>query len=88
MADAWYQTSGEMKALYYQGYNTGKLRLDEALAKSTDKKPAIILDLDETVLIIVHFKHQQSKLEKDFLINGMSGCKQQKRKQYQVLLIS
>ncbi|MCY9023596.1 5'-nucleotidase, lipoprotein e(P4) family [Priestia megaterium] len=31
MADAWYQTSGEMKALYYQGYNTGKLRLDETV---------------------------------------------------------
>ena len=24
MADAWYQTAGEVKALYHQGYNIGK----------------------------------------------------------------
>ncbi|MBM7644557.1 5'-nucleotidase (lipoprotein e(P4) family) [Scopulibacillus daqui] len=50
MADAWYQTSGEAKALYYQGYNIGKMKLDEALKKGTKKKPAVVLDLDETVL--------------------------------------
>jgi len=66
MADAWYQTSGEMKALYYQGYNTGKLRLDEALAKSTDKKPAIILDLDETVLDNSPFQASAIKTGKGF----------------------
>ncbi|TCP30830.1 acid phosphatase [Scopulibacillus darangshiensis] len=50
MADDWYQTSGEAEALYYQGYNIGKMKLDEALKKGTGKKPAIILDLDETVI--------------------------------------
>lgn len=50
MADAWYQTAGEVKALYHQGYNIGKLKLDTALAKGTEKKPAIVLDLDETVV--------------------------------------
>ncbi|MFC7393775.1 5'-nucleotidase, lipoprotein e(P4) family [Scopulibacillus cellulosilyticus] len=50
MADAWFQTSGEAEALYYQGYNIGKMRLDAALKKGTKKKPAIVLDLDETVL--------------------------------------
>jgi len=50
MADLWYQTAGETKALYYQGYNIGQLKLDAALAKGTSKKPAIVLDLDETVL--------------------------------------
>ncbi|PCK70822.1 hypothetical protein PL1_2558 [Paenibacillus larvae subsp. larvae B-3650] len=50
MADLWFQTAGETKALYYQGYNIGRLKLDTALAKGTNKKPAIILDLDETVL--------------------------------------
>ncbi|MEW4236971.1 5'-nucleotidase, lipoprotein e(P4) family [Bacillus thuringiensis] len=50
MANLWYQTAGEAKALYYQGYNIGRLKLDKALAKGTSKKPAIILDLDETVL--------------------------------------
>ncbi|MEK4503479.1 5'-nucleotidase, lipoprotein e(P4) family [Bacillus sp. FSL R12-0069] len=50
MADAWYQTAGEVKALYHQGYNIGKMKLGAALAKGTEKKPAIVLDLDETVV--------------------------------------
>ncbi|PGW42277.1 5'-nucleotidase, lipoprotein e(P4) family [Bacillus thuringiensis] len=50
MADAWYQTAGEVKALYHQGYNIGKMKLDAALAKGTEKKPSIVLDLDETVV--------------------------------------
>nr|WP_308018167.1 HAD family acid phosphatase [Bacillus sp. SRB3LM] len=50
MADAWYQTAGEVKTLYHQGYTIGKMKLDMALAKGTEKKPAIVLDLDETVV--------------------------------------
>ncbi|HEQ3529481.1 5'-nucleotidase, lipoprotein e(P4) family [Bacillus thuringiensis] len=50
MADAWYQTAGEVKALYHQGYNIGKMKLDAALAKGSKKKTAIVLDLDETVM--------------------------------------
>lgn len=38
MADLWYQTAGEMKALYYQGYNTGQLKLDAALCKRDREK--------------------------------------------------
>lgn len=45
----WFQTAGETKALFHQGYNIGKMRLDEALEKKA-KKPAVVLDLDETVL--------------------------------------
>jgi 5'-nucleotidase (lipoprotein e(P4) family) len=53
MSVLWYQTSGEARALYYQGYNIGKLRLAEALRKKPKKigkKPAVVLDLDETVI--------------------------------------
>ncbi|WP_375295541.1 5'-nucleotidase, lipoprotein e(P4) family [Paenibacillus doosanensis] len=50
MAVLWYQSAAEAKALYYQGYNIGKWKLDAALAQGTAKKPAIVLDLDETVL--------------------------------------
>jgi 5'-nucleotidase (lipoprotein e(P4) family) len=54
MSVLWYQKSGEAKALYYQGYNFGKHRLDEILSdgqkKREGKKPAIVLDIDETVL--------------------------------------
>lgn len=51
MSVLWFQKSGEAKALYYQGYNIGKLRLEEILKhKRNGKKPAIVLDIDETVL--------------------------------------
>jgi 5'-nucleotidase (lipoprotein e(P4) family) len=53
MSVLWYQTSGEAKALYYQGYSIGKLRLNEILAKwpkNKRLKPAIVLDIDETIL--------------------------------------
>ncbi|WP_141534307.1 5'-nucleotidase, lipoprotein e(P4) family [Bacillus thuringiensis] len=53
MSVLWFQTSGEAKALYHQGYNIGKMRLDEIIKKkpqNNSKKIAIVLDLDETVL--------------------------------------
>ncbi|WHY78849.1 5'-nucleotidase, lipoprotein e(P4) family [Neobacillus sp. WH10] len=53
MSVLWYQKSGEAKALYYQGYNIGKMRLDEILSKQPKNnglKPAIVLDIDETIL--------------------------------------
>ena len=50
MATNWYQTSGEARALYLQGYNVATQRLKEYL-KTTHTKPySIDLDLDETVL--------------------------------------
>lgn len=48
---AWYQTSAEAKALYVQGYNDAKGKLHNFVKNNhTGKKPAIVLDLDETVL--------------------------------------
>ena len=50
MATNWYQTSGEAKALYIQGYNVATERLKEYLKKPHEKPYSIVLDLDETVL--------------------------------------
>ena len=50
MSILWYQQSAENDALYRQGYELAKLRLDEALQQKTTKDKAIILDIDETVL--------------------------------------
>jgi 5'-nucleotidase (lipoprotein e(P4) family) len=47
----WFQKSGEMKALYYQGYNIAKISLTEKLVKQKNTRPnAIVMDIDETVL--------------------------------------
>lgn len=66
MSILWFQNAGEAKALYYQGYNLGKLRLDEILQKKQYNpalKPAIVLDIDETVL-------DNSPYLASFVVNG------------------
>lgn len=50
MATNWYQTSGEARALYLQGYNVATQRLKEYLKTPHTKTYSIVLDLDETVL--------------------------------------
>ncbi|WP_416307916.1 5'-nucleotidase, lipoprotein e(P4) family [Neptunicella sp. SCSIO 80796] len=51
MAVLWTQVSGEYRALSYQAFNLAKMSLDHYLAnRSGDKKVAIVVDADETVL--------------------------------------
>ncbi len=51
MAVAWYQNSGEMQALYHQAFNCARYSVDNFKANYTgDKKLAVIVDIDETVL--------------------------------------
>lgn len=49
MALNWTQESGEFDALAYQSYAAAKLAFDQALASGVEN-PAVVLDLDETVL--------------------------------------
>ncbi len=47
----WQQHAAEYRALCYQAFNIAALRLQESLKANTGKKkPAIITDLDETIL--------------------------------------
>lgn len=46
----WQKYSAEYVALSYQAYNLAKFRLDEKLNSEFNKRPAIVIDLDETVL--------------------------------------
>ncbi|MEH7306174.1 5'-nucleotidase, lipoprotein e(P4) family [Neobacillus drentensis] len=53
MSVLWFQKAGEAKGLFYQGYNIGRMRLDEIMSKSRGRnalKPAVVLDIDETIL--------------------------------------
>ncbi len=81
MANAWYQTAGEVTALYHQGYNIGKIQLDAALTKGTEKTPAIVLDLDETV---VDNSLYQAMTVKEKIINGRNGFNKSKQKLFLV----
>ena len=78
MADAWYQTAGEVKVLYHQAYNIGKMKLDAALVKGSEKKTAIVLDLDETVLDNSPYQAMTVKEKKGFIINGRIGFNKRK----------
>lgn len=53
MAMAWKQTAAEYRALYHQGFNIARMRVEIALAqKQEDSLPlAIISDVDETLLL-------------------------------------
>lgn len=46
----WFQTSAEAQALFYQAYTLARLRLVEALREPRSKPPAVVVDIDETVL--------------------------------------
>jgi acid phosphatase len=60
-ANLYMQTSAEYRACCYQAYNLATLRLKEALAKKPAGKPAVIMDLDETVLDNAGFQAMQSR---------------------------
>lgn len=50
-ATLYVQQASEYRALCYQAYNIGKLRLDAQLSQGHNTKtPAIVVDIDETVL--------------------------------------
>jgi len=49
LAVNWVQQSGEYRALTYQAFNLAKLTFDTAKSKNISR-PAIIVDIDETVL--------------------------------------
>lgn len=54
MATLWYHYAAERDAIYFQTYKFARMALDNQLAKNKDlktaKKPAVVLDIDETVL--------------------------------------
>lgn len=45
----WVQTSGEYRALAYQGFNVGRMAFDKAMEHNISN-PAVLMDLDETLL--------------------------------------
>ncbi len=58
----WYKSSGEMRALYLQGYNLAKIMLDKHLQESkSNRKKAVVVDVDETVLSNVPFEVEAIK---------------------------
>jgi 5'-nucleotidase (lipoprotein e(P4) family) len=52
VAVAWKQTAAEYEALYHQGFNIARLRVENALAQhlSGDQPLAVIVDMDDTIL--------------------------------------
>lgn len=66
MAVLWYRTAGETKALYYQAFNIARLRLDQyLLSDNVHPRPAVIVDVDETVL-------DNSPQQTNYILDGTS----------------
>lgn len=65
-AAAWQQNSGEYKALCFQAYFLAKLRLEQLLSAGTGKPPAIVTDIDETVLDNSPYTVHQSTQNKGY----------------------
>jgi 5'-nucleotidase (lipoprotein e(P4) family) len=50
LANMWVQNSAEYRALCLQAYNLATQQLTRQIAVKSNKRPAIVLDIDETVL--------------------------------------
>ena len=64
------QRAAEYKALCFQAYNLGRLRLDEALKHKGKKPLAVITDVDETVLDNSPYDAARAVKDKDFELAG------------------
>ena len=63
----WHQVSGERKAMCYQAFNLARLRIDAYLnTKDEDAKPAIIVDIDETIVDNSPFEGKVIKKDKPY----------------------
>lgn len=68
MATLWMQEAGEYRALCLQAFAAARVELDRALKKQRKKTPAIILDVDETVLD--NSPYQARMITEDFPFSG------------------
>lgn len=72
-ATAWKSTAAEYRALYYQGFNIAKYRLDSALAKrkAGDRPLAIITDVDDTLLLPLPYWRMLVQQDKAFFDDAL-----------------
>lgn len=62
LAANWQQSAGEYTALCYQAYNYARLQLADSLrAYGINKKPAVVMDIDETVLNNIQYLGRRIK---------------------------
>lgn len=66
-AVVWFQKSAEMRAMYIQTFNFAKISFDAKLKEfKSDKTPAVVVDVDETVLDNSPFEGFRIETGKDF----------------------
>ena len=56
MATLWAQNAEKARALSYQAFNIAKMKLDKDLRRGSKKTRAIVVDVDETLLITALFR--------------------------------
>lgn len=65
-ATTWFQNSPESQALYHQGFNIAKLRLEQFSKVKSAKPKAVVVDIDETMLDNSPFQAQEIIDNKEF----------------------
>ena len=73
LGTVWMQTSAEYRAAVYQVFNFAKNRFTEEKSKNYDKKLAVIVDIDETVLDNIYTQAEYIKEGKKHLTISI-GC--------------
>jgi len=70
---AWKQTAAEYRALYHQGFNLARSRVELALLQrdSTSKPLAVVSDVDETVLLANEYWSRLVGQHQDFFDDGI-----------------
>jgi len=70
MSVLWYQKSAEMRAIYHQSFNWAKYRIEQELSEQkSEKRKAVIVDIDETML-------DNSPFEANCIFSGKSYSKE------------
>jgi 5'-nucleotidase (lipoprotein e(P4) family) len=67
-ATLWFQTSAEMRAAFYQAYQYGRLLIERKLEINTYDNPAVVFDIDETLLD--NSPHQSWLIDNDELYSS------------------
>jgi 5'-nucleotidase (lipoprotein e(P4) family) len=62
----WTQTSGEIRALYYQAFHWARMVLDQDLKHKSKQPRAVVVDVDETVLDNSPFQASLIKEQKNY----------------------
>lgn len=74
MATLYNHFAQEYTALAYQAFNIAKIKIDRVVTEKKNRKPAVIVDIDETVLDNSPYEALTIVTKKDYPVNWNEWC--------------